>query len=1169
MNKFNHKKIDKKWQKYWQDNGINKTREVEGKEKYYVLDMFPYPSGAGLHVGHPKGYIASDVTARMKMMQGLNVLHPMGWDAFGLPAENYAIKNKVHPKKAVEKNVQIFKKQLNKIGFTYDWEREVNTTDPEYFKWTQWAFIKMFEKGLAYESAEPIIWCPSCKTGLAMEDLEAGKCERCGSEVEKKPMRQWVLKIKDYADRLLYDLDKLNDWPEPIKEMQRNWIGRSEGAEINFRVKEQGLKSKEKYINIFTTRPDTLFGATFMVLAPEHPLVAEITIEENKKEVEKYAKLASAKSDLERSELQKDKSGVFTGSYAINPVNGKEIPIWVADYVLMGYGTGAIMAVPAHDQRDFDFAKKYNLPIEQVISPMFIDKINPPQDGFKEVCRDTVLAFLRDKSTGKYALLDWHGTLEGITTTIMGGIDEGESVEEAARKEIAEEAGLDNLTLVEKSRWVTEAKYCASHKKENRHAIAYALLFEVENLKNQKAILDEEKSKHTLYWVSEKEVLDKLVPVHQKFVWQQLLNETALVDDGHLINSGEFDGLAVKDSMKKIITWLEDKNIGKAKVNYKLQDWVFSRQRYWGEPIPIIHCENCKNKKNDYVILHGYSGTGEFNGSGAGSGKNWRSDLKEKLEMQGNKVFLPDLPNTEKPNIDEQVQYVLDNVDFEIDENTIIVAHSLGAVVVYKLLEKIGQKINNVYFIDPVFSPNFGDKERPDVNKSNDWNFKIEKIKPLANYTIIGASDFSTILEKDLKELANKLDANLILAKPEARHFTSNIESVIEQIVINNKGVIPVPEKDLPVVLPTVKSYEPTGTGESPLAGIDSWVNVKCPNCGGAGKRETNTMPQWAGSNWYYLRYVDPNNSKALIDPVKEKYWMPVDFYIGGAEHATRHLIYSRFWHKFLFDIGVVSSEEPFKRFQNVGLIMAEDGRKMSKRWGNVINPDDVIEEYGADAFRTYEMFMGPFDQPVAWDTNGLRGVKKFLDKVDSYVNNCLKNNAFQENDNKDINPILHKTIKKVTEDINTFNFNTAVSQMMIFINEIRKDFGKEIIPGKSEQSIATLISKQQLKMFLQCLAPFAPHLVEELWQKIGEKESIFLGTVWPKFDESLIVEDTIEMPIQINGKLREKLLVSLNISEVDLKKMVLGNKQVQRYLEGKELKKFIYIKNRLVSLVI
>jgi leucyl-tRNA synthetase len=925
---YDHNKLDKKWQKQWVNDELYKTQEGTDKPKYYILDMFPYPSGAGLHVGHPKGYIATDIIARMKMMQGFNVLHPMGWDAFGLPAENYAIKNKVHPSVAVEKNVKVFKEQLQKIGFTYDWSREINTTDPSYYKWTQWAFVKMFEKGLAYESEEPIIWCPSCQTGLAMEDLEDGKCERCSSDVERKPMRQWVLKITDYADRLLQDIDALNEWPEPIKEMQRNWIGKSQGAEVDFKLKDSNEKVK-----VFTTRPDTLFGATFMVLSPEHPLVQEIVSDEQKKEVEKYAKAAAKKSDLERAELQKDKTGIFSGAYAINPVNNEEIPIWIADYVLMGYGTGAIMAVPAHDQRDYEFAKKYNIEIIEVID---------------------------------------------------GG-------------DISEKAFVD-------------------------------------------------------------------------------------IDKGKMINSGKFDGLTVKECIEKISEWLEREKLGNKAINYRLQDWVFSRQRYWGEPIPIIHCAECKNKiekESHYINFY-------------------NQDTWSKL-ISGKKTV-----ETRALNPEEKDRY-------------------------------------------------FGDIKQGEYIKAINKETKAEEF-----FVVEGVNNY-----KDLVELFEDKDTLEKVYSPapspksleELEKGYSFTDGYVEKIKNNglvawtvklvNPGVVTVPEDELPVTLPEIEKYEPSGTGESPLATIDEWVNVKCPKCGGAGRRETNTMPQWAGSNWYYLRYIDPNNDKALIDPEKEKHWMPIDFYVGGAEHATRHLIYSRFWHKFLFDIGVVSTDEPFKRLQNVGLIMAEDGRKMSKRWGNVINPDEIIAEFGADAMRVYEMFMGPFDQAAAWDTNGLRGVKKFLDKVYSFDN-------WKEENEVEVTTLLHKTIKKVTSDIETMNFNTAISQMMIFVNKV--------------QSVGC--TKDSFKMFLQLLSPFAPHISEELWNGLDEKTSIFLAT-WPKWDETLIIEESIEIPIQINGKVRDKLMVSPDIEEKELKKLAMESEKVQKFIEGKEVRKFIYVKGRLVSIVI
>ncbi len=796
---YNHKEIEQKWAKNWQKQGLYKTKEDKKKPKYYILDMFPYPSGSGLHVGHPKGYIATDIFARVKMMQGYNVLHPMGWDAFGLPAENYAIKNKVHPRVAVEKNIKIFKNQLNKLGFSYDWDREIDTTDPNFYKWTQWIFLEMLKRGLAYESYEPINWCPSCKTGLANEDLEDGKCERCGSEIERKPMRQWVLKITDYADRMLNDLEKLSEWDESIKEMQKNWIGRSEGAEIEFKI----INKKAK-IKVFTTRPDTLFGATYIVLSPEHNLVDQITTTEQKKSVEKYKKEASKKSDLERTELQKEKTGVFTGAYAINPVNNKKIPIWIADYVLMGYGTGAIMAVPAHDERDWEFALKYKLPIIEVLK---------------------------------------------------GG-----------------------------------------------------------NIKKE-----------------------------------------VYIGDGEHINSDFLNGLLTKEAKEKMIEWLEKNKVGKRAVNYKLKDWVFSRQRYWGEPIPIVHCEKC--------------------------------------------------------------------------------------------------------------------------------------------------------------------------------------------------GVVPVPEKDLPVKLPEVENYEPTGTGESPLAGIDDWVNTICPKCGGSARRETNTMPQWAGSSWYYLRYIDPHNNKALVDKEKEKYWSPVDFYVGGAEHATRHLIYARFWHKFLYDIGAVNYEEPFIRLQHVGLILAEDGRKMSKRWGNVINPDDIVEKYGADALRVYEMFMGPFSQSIAWNTNGLVGARKFLDKVWD-LQEKLDNN-FKHS--KKAITLLHQTIKKAGENVEDFKFNTVVSAMMILINKLSEE---------------EKVSIEFYEKFLIILAPFAPHLSEEIWAKLGHKNSIFKES-WPKYDENLAKEEEIELVVQINGKVRDRIKTSIEISEKEAQELALKSNQIGRWIEGKKIVKVIFVPGKLINIVV
>jgi leucyl-tRNA synthetase len=778
---YEHIAIEKKWQKEWTKKKAFKTQDSSRKKKFYVLDMFPYPSGEGLHVGHPKGYIATDIISRMKRMQGFNVLHPMGFDAFGLPAENYAIKTGTNPMVSVSKNVSNFKKQLEKVGLDYDWSREVNTTDPNFYKWTQWIFLKLYEKGLAYESNEPVNWCPVDKTVLANEDVEGGKCERCGAVVIKKPIRQWVLRITDYADRLLSDLNTL-DWPESIKESQRNWIGKSIGAEIDFDV----WRTSEK-ITVFTTRADTIFGATYVVLSPEHELVEKLwPLIENKDEIKQYALSIKNKTEIDRTRDDKEKTGVLLkGIHAVNPATNEKISIWIADYVLPSYGTGAIMAVPAHDERDGEFAKKYNLPI-------------------KEVVKDDIL-----------------------------------------------------------------------------------------------------------------------------------------------LNSDRFTGYNTEKARFEITRFVKGKFVTK----YKLRDWVFSRQRYWGEPIPVLR------------------------------GKD---------------------------------------------------------------------------------------------------------------------------------------------------------------------GIIPVKEKDLPVKLPKVKSYEPTGEAESPLANIKSWMNVR------VGKekylRESNTMPQWAGSSWYYLRYMDPKNKKFLVDKKKEKYWNTVDLYVGGAEHATRHLIYARFWHKFLYDIGVVSTKEPFHRLQNVGLIIASDGRKMSKRFGNVINPDDIIKHYGADTLRMYEMFMGPFEQSVSWNEDNIFGVRRFLERV-WRISAKVKNGA--KVDSK-FQILLNKTIKKVTEDIETMSFNTSVSSMMILLNEMEK----------FEE-----INKKDFESFLKILSPFAPHISEELWVNLGYKKLLCLEK-WPKPDPKKLEELEVKMAVQINGKVRGEVLVTFEENEQDIVDKAKLAPGIDKWLLGKNILKVVFVKNRLVNFV-
>ncbi|PEA83373.1 leucine--tRNA ligase [Bacillus pseudomycoides] len=798
---FNHQEIEKKWQAYWEENKTFRTPDETEKPKFYALDMFPYPSGAGLHVGHPEGYTATDILSRMKRMQGYNVLHPMGWDAFGLPAEQYALDTGNSPAEFTEKNINTFRNQIKALGFSYDWDREVNTTDPNYYKWTQWIFLQLFAKGLAYVDEIPVNWCPALGTVLANEEVIDGKSERGGHPVERRPMKQWMLKITAYADRLLEDLDDL-DWPESLKDMQRNWIGRSEGAEVHFKI--DGTDEK---FTVFTTRPDTLFGATYCVLAPEHTLVAEITTADQKEAVEAYIDSVKAKSDLERTELAKEKTGVFTGAYAINPVNGERLPIWIADYVLATYGTGAVMAVPAHDERDYEFAQVFSLPMKEVVK------------------------------------------------------------------------GGD----------ITKEVYTG---------------------------------------------------------------------DGPHVNSAFLDGLNKEEAIAKMIEWLEVTSAGNQKVTYRLRDWLFSRQRYWGEPIPVIHWED-------------------------------------------------------------------------------------GTMTAVK-------------------------------------------------------------------------------------------------------------EEELPLVLPKTENIRPSGTGESPLANIEEWVNVVDPETGKKGRRETNTMPQWAGSCWYYLRYIDPNNSEALVDPEKVKQWLPVDIYIGGAEHAVLHLLYARFWHKVLYDIGVVPTKEPFQQLFNQGMILGENNEKMSKSKGNVVNPDDIVASHGADTLRLYEMFMGPLDASIAWSENGLDGARRFLDRVWRLFvqDNGELSEKITDASNQELEKAYHQTVKKVTEDYAELRFNTAISQMMMFINDAYKT---EVLP------------KEYVEGFVKMIAPVAPHVAEELWSKLGHSETITYAS-WPTFDESKLVEDEIEIVVQIMGKVRAKLKTKKDASKEEMEHLAI--EAVKEQIEGKTVRKVIVVPGKLVNIV-
>ena len=802
---YDHSAIEKKWQRYWKQHETFKSTLDNSKKKYYALDMFPYPSGQGLHVGHPEGYTATDVMARMKRMQGFNVLHPMGFDAFGLPAEQYALKTGHNPKGFTNKNIDHFRDQIQSLGFSYDWDREVNTTDPKYYKWTQWIFEQLYKKGLAYEDEIMVNWAPDFMGGtvVANEEVEDGKTKRGGYPVYRKPMKQWVLKITAYADRLIDDLD-LVDWPESVKEMQRNWIGRSEGAAVDFEVVDHA----DQKIEVFTTRCDTLFGASYVVLAPEHELVNQITTPNQKAAVKEYQEEASRRSDLERTDLSKEKTGVFTGAYAINPVNGEKLPIWISDYVLASYGTGAVMAVPAHDDREYEFAHKFNLPIKQVIEGGDLDK-------------------------------------------------------------------------------------------------------------------------------------------------------AAYTGDGKHINSGFLNGLKIDEAKQKMVDWLTEHHAGQKKVNYKLRDWIFSRQRYWGEPIPVIH-----------------------------------------------------------------------------------------------------------------------------------WD------------------DGTTSL---------------------------------------------VPEDELPLELPDTDNIEPSGTGESPLAKIKDWVNVYDEN-GRHGLRETNTMPQWAGSSWYWLRYTDPHNDQALASKEALDYWSPVDLYVGGAEHAVLHLLYARFWHKFLYDLGVVPTPEPFMKLVNQGMILGSNHEKMSKSKGNVVNPDEIVDQYGADTLRLYEMFMGPLTESVPWDPKGLHGANKWVHRVWRLImddNNHLRDRISTINDGK-LDKVYNQTVKKVTEDYERMHFNTAISQLMVFVNEAYKvdDLPVEYIKG-----------------FIKMIAPIMPHMAEELWSQFNESDTITYQP-WPTYDPSKIVEDEVEMIVQVNGKVRAKLKLAKDTDKDSAEKAALADDNVQKFVAGKDIKKVIVVPNKIVNIV-
>ncbi len=824
--KYEHQKIENKWQEIWEKDLQFKAQDFSEKKKFYALIEFPYPSGSGLHTGHAFTYTLIDVFARKKRMDGYNVLCPMGWDAFGLPTENYAIKTGIHPIKATKQNTDTFRTQMKKMGFAFNWDREINTTKPSYYRWTQWIFQQLFKNGLAYKKEMEINWCPSCKIGLANEEVIDDKCERCGAEVGKKKLSQWLFKITAYADRLADELD-LVDYPDSIIATQRNWIGRSEGVLIDF-----PLFDKNEKIRVFTTRPDTIFGTTFIVLSPEHSLVKKIVSTEHKQEVQKYIKQATKKKDVERTNEKKPKTGVFIGAYAKNPLNGAKIPIYIADFVVMSYGSGAIMGVPAHDKRDWQFAKKYNLEIRQAVSGGNIEKES--YDGY-----------------------------------------------------------------------------------------------------------------------------------------------------GKLVNSGKYDGYDFKQANKQIVSDLEKMGLAEKKVQYHLRDWIFSRQHYWGEPIPMIYCDKCAKKGINY----------------------WDTEQGKKNK--------------------------------------------------------------------PMFKPN----------------------SSLAVW-------------------------------------------------------FPIQEKDLPLELPDVEKYEPTDTGESPLANIRDWVKIKCPVCGADAKRETDTMPNWAGSSWYYLRYIDPKNNNVFADKKKLDYWLPVDFYLGGAEHTTLHLLYSRFWHKFLNDLGVIPGKEPYQKRRNRGLVLGKDGHKMSKSKGNVISPNEIIEKYGADTLRTYLVFMGPYNNVLPWSTNSVKGIKRFLDRVYAFA--LKQKKGHNKDTDKDVLVLMNKLIKQVGQDIDSLKYNTAIAKMMKFLNAVQDK----------------QVCLKHIKNLVLILAPFAPYLSEELWQDLGGEFSVH-QQLWPIYNEKIIQQEKVVLIVQVNGKIRDKVEVDSEISEKDVKQLALKSERIQKYIDNKTIKKTIFIKNKLINFVI